>query len=71
GDVLFTLTRLAGKLGIDAEQALRRANTRFVGRFESMEDRIADHGEKLSELTLSQMNQHWEAVKRGQAEPKR
>ncbi len=71
GDVLFTLTRLAGKLGIDAEQALRRANTRFVGRFNAMEDRIAEHGQQLPEMTLPQMNQHWEAVKRSQAEDKR
>ncbi|HND12490.1 MAG TPA: nucleoside triphosphate pyrophosphohydrolase [Pseudomonadota bacterium] len=71
GDVLFTLTRLAGKLGIDAEQALRRANTRFVGRFEAMEDRITASGQQISQLTLPQMNQHWESVKRSQAEDKR
>lgn len=68
GDVLFTLTRLAGKLGVDAEQSLRRANSRFIGRFDAMEDRIHSEGQKLAELTLPQMNQHWEAVKRTQKE---
>jgi len=66
--VLFTLTRLAGKLGVDAEQSLRRANARFIGRFDAMEDRIHSEGQKLAELTLPQMNQHWEAVKRTQKE---
>ena len=67
GDVLFTLTRLAGKLGIDAEQALRRANERFIDRFHAMEDRVLAENAKLRELTLQQMNRHWEAVKRARA----
>jgi len=64
GDVLFTLTRLAGKLGIDAEHSLRRANQRFIGRFNAMEDRISADGETLASLSLPQMNLHWESVKR-------
>lgn len=44
---MFTLTRLAGKLGIDAEQSLRRANERFIGRFNEMEDRIHEAGQNL------------------------
>jgi MazG family protein len=68
GDVLFTLTRLAGKLGIDAEHSLRRANQRFIGRFNAMEDRIHADGQKLESLSLPQMNQHWESVKRSHKE---
>lgn len=66
GDVLFTLTRLAGKLGIDAEQSLRRANERFTKRFVAMEDRISDAGQSLKSLSLQEMNQHWNAVKRAE-----
>lgn len=66
GDVLFTLTRLAGKLGIDAEQSLRRANARFTQRFHAMEDRISDAGQSIKSLSLSEMNQHWNAVKRAE-----
>ena len=66
GDVMFTLTRLAGKLGIDAEQSLRRANERFIGRFNAMEDRIHEAGQTIQALNLAEMNQHWEAVKRAQ-----
>ena len=66
GDVLFTLTRLAGKLGIDAEQSLRRANERFTKRFVAMEDRISDAGQSLKSMSLPEMNQHWNAVKRAE-----
>lgn len=68
GDVLFTLTRLAGKLGLDAEQALRRANDRFVRRFYAMQDRVSARGETFSELPLAEMNRHWNAAKRDQAQ---
>lgn len=64
GDVLFTLTRLAAKLGFSPEDALRSATARFTGRFNAMEDRIAGAGRSVRELSLDEMNEHWEAVKR-------
>jgi MazG family protein len=64
GDVLFTLTRLAAKLGFSPEDALRSAIARFTGRFNAMEDRIEATGRAVRELSLDEMNEHWEAVKR-------
>lgn len=63
GDVLFTLTRLAAKLGFSPEDALRGAIARFTGRFTAMESQIEATGRSLRELTLDEMNGHWEAVK--------
>ena len=37
GDLLFTLAQYARHLGIDAEDALRAANAKFVRRFQAME----------------------------------
>ena len=37
GDLLFTVAQLARHLGVDAEDALRAANAKFVRRFEAME----------------------------------
>jgi MazG family protein len=64
GDVLFTLTRLAAKLGFSPEDALRSAIARFTGRFNAMEDRIEGAGRSVRELSLDEMNEHWEAVKK-------
>lgn len=66
GDVLFTLTRLASKLGFSPEDALRGAITRFCDRFSAMEERVTElAGTTLKELSLDEMNLHWEAVKQG------
>lgn len=64
GDVLFTLTRLAAKLGFSPEDALRSAIARFTGRFNAMEDRIEGAGRSVRDLSLDEMNEHWEAVKK-------
>ncbi|MFO0577613.1 MAG: nucleoside triphosphate pyrophosphohydrolase [Polyangia bacterium] len=64
GDVLFTLTRLAAKLGFSPEDALRGAIARFTGRFTDMESRIEATGRSVRELSLDEMNEHWEAAKR-------
>lgn len=64
GDLLFTITRLSAKLGIGPEDALRDANQRFVRRFYAMEDSAQSQGHSLKELTLDQMDVHWEQAKR-------
>ncbi|NQV07224.1 nucleoside triphosphate pyrophosphohydrolase [bacterium] len=58
GDLLFTLVNLARHLGVDPEQALRSANTRFERRFRTVED-----GGTLSGLTIEEMDRRWEAAK--------
>lgn len=70
GDLLFTLTRLANKLGIGPEDALRAANVRFCRRFNAMEASVQADGHQLKELTLDQMNQHWDQAKRQTSEKK-
>jgi MazG family protein len=50
GDVLFAVTALARKLGVDAEVALRSTTRKFVGRFEEMEGRARKEGVGLADL---------------------
>jgi MazG family protein len=50
GDVLFAVTALARKLGVDAEIALRSTTRKFVHRFEAMQDRAAAEGVRLDDL---------------------
>ena len=65
GDLLFALVNVVRLYGFSAEHVLRRANDKFERRFHRMEQRLAaDHGAGLAELSLDQMEQAWEKVKR-------
>jgi MazG family protein len=66
GDLLFAVTNLARKLGIEPEAALRAANRKFTTRFEAMQVRLESRGRALGEATLDEMEHAWEAVKRGE-----
>jgi len=63
GDLLFAITNLSRKLGIEPEAALRRANEKFTKRFDAMERAFASRGSLLSDATLDQMEAEWQRVK--------
>jgi ATP diphosphatase len=66
GDLLFAVTNLARKLGIEPEAALRAANRKFTTRFGAMQVRLESRGRALGEATLDEMEHAWQAVKRGE-----
>jgi len=66
GDLLFSLVNLARHTGANAEDLLRRANQKFMERFERMEARLAHSGIPLEDASPAQMNRAWEEVKEGQ-----
>ena len=55
GDVLFAVSALARKLGVDGEGALRSATRKFVERFEAMEERASADGVRLDELSEDEL----------------
>jgi MazG family protein len=63
GDLLFSITNLARKLGIEPESALRRANDKFTRRFDQMEASLRAGGRPLSQCTLQEMEDEWTRVK--------
>lgn len=63
GDLLFAITNLSRKLGIEPEAALRRANEKFTMRFDAMERGFTSRGQRLSEATLNEMEEEWQRVK--------
>lgn len=63
GDVLFSLINYARFINIDPESALERTNKKFIQRFQFLENEIKKEGKQLTDLTLSQMNVHWEKSK--------
>jgi len=65
GDLLFAVVNYARLLGVDSEDALRRATNRFERRFREVEQRAAERGQSLGEMTLPQMDELWEEVKAG------
>ena len=65
GDFLFAAVNLVRKLGLDAEAALRDANTKFTRRFTAIEDKA---GGSLRGLSLDAMEAHWVAVKRDETD---
>lgn len=63
GDLLFTAVNLARFLGVDAEQALRRANAKFRGRFAEVEHGLAERGRTWHETTIEEMEELWQKAK--------
>ena len=64
GDLLFSLINYARFLHVDAENALERTNKKFIDRFTQMEQRADLQGRNLTEMTLQEMDEIWNAVKR-------
>ena len=72
GDVLFALVNFARFKDINPDEALERTNRRFRNRFQFMEKAINEAcGKTLSEMTLTEMDVHWDAAKKALAEDER
>jgi tetrapyrrole methylase family protein/MazG family protein len=63
GDLLFAITNLSRKLGIEPEAALRRATDKFTTRFDALEEAFASRGKRLNESTLEEMEAEWQSLK--------
>ncbi len=64
GDLLFTVVNLARFLKVDPEQALRKTNARFRGRFGFVEREIVAAGGTPAETPLDRMEELWQEAKR-------
>lgn len=64
GDVFFSLVNYARFLGINPENALERTNKKFMARFDFLESRAREAGRELSEMSLAEMDVHWEEAKK-------
>jgi MazG family protein len=63
GDLLFAISNLARKLGVEPEAALRVANDKFQKRFDDVERQVTSKGERMRDLTLEQLEAHWVIAK--------
>lgn len=63
GDLLFSIVNLCRFLDVDAEDALRRSNAKFIKRFKIIEARINSQGKNFVDYTLEELDQIWEETK--------
>ena len=63
GDLLLTVTSLARKLGVDAEECLYHATDKFIDRFEKVETAVHDKGLEMDDLTMPQLDEIWDEIK--------
>ena len=64
GDLLFSISNLARKMGIEAESALRKANDKFTKRFTALEEVFQQRGRSVHDATLEEMEAVWHEVKK-------
>ena len=65
GDLLFVLVNIAKFKKIDAEEALRSTNYKFIKRFKHIEAEVAKRGKTLKETPLEELERYWQDAKDG------
>lgn len=63
GDVLFSLINYARFVHINPDDALEKTNRKFIKRFQYMEEKAKMLGQKLTDLSLNQMESLWQQAK--------
>ena len=64
GDLLMIITNLARKLDIDSEEALNKANNKFVNRFNYIEDQLEIKNKEFKDIELKDLDVLWEDSKK-------
>lgn len=64
GDILFVLANVARFQKLDAEEALRQTNNKFVQRFHYIEEQVAKQGKALKDTPLEEMERYWQESKK-------
>lgn len=63
GDVLFALTNVARRMGVDAESALRASTAKFRERWSFIEGAAEAQGRAVEDLAMSEMEALWKQAK--------
>jgi MazG family protein len=64
GDLLFSVTQLARHMDIDAEDALRQANFKFIGRFTKLESLIKSEDKDMMKMKVPELEEYWQRIKK-------
>jgi len=64
GDILFVMVNLSKKLKVNPEDALQKANNKFIGRFNYIEEKVERSGGKVQDRSLEELDAIWNESKR-------
>lgn len=64
GDVLFSLINYARFVGINPDDALSKTNSKFIQRFQKLEELAQNKGLKLGEIELETLDNLWNEAKK-------
>lgn len=63
GDLLFAIVKWGRLAGLNADDALARANSKFQYRFAHVEEAARQQGRSIQQLSLQEMEQLWNEAK--------
>ena len=63
GDIIFVITNIAKFYKVDAEEALRSTNNKFIKRFQYIEQKLEGKGKTLKDSPLEEMERYWQEAK--------
>ncbi|MBC7426168.1 MAG: nucleoside triphosphate pyrophosphohydrolase [Bacteroidia bacterium] len=64
GDLLFSLVNYARFENINPDDALEKTNKKFIKRFNYIEEKAAEIGKDLKDMTLGEMDGFWNEAKK-------
>jgi XTP/dITP diphosphohydrolase len=63
GDLLFSLVNVGRLIGLNAEDAIRGANKKFIHRFQHIEKSLKEKNRSIVDASLEEMDQLWNEAK--------
>jgi len=63
GDVIFALTNYSRFINVNPEDAIEKANKKFMKRFKVMEKLLKDDGLNFDQMNLEEMDVYWNKAK--------
>lgn len=66
GDFMFSVINAARLYRLNPDNALERANNKFISRFTYIEEKAKEEGKNIKDLTLDEMDKYWNEAKKNE-----
>jgi len=64
GDLLFSVVNLSRHIYVNAEDALRKGNKKFIKRFQYLEEQVQREGKRIADYSLEELEKFWQQAKK-------